>query len=115
MLISLGYPLMHTPTPWIVSDHAGRAARGWIKSVCKGFPERMVAQALGQETVEERESNAAFIVKAVNNHQKLVEALIEAEKQIEYLHEKFKPTGSGANVLAKIDIALTAAGAFPRG
>jgi hypothetical protein len=36
------------------------------------------------------------------------QALMEAEAQIEYLHEKFKPTGSGANALCRIDIALTA-------
>lgn len=36
------------------------------------------------------------------------EALMNAEQQIEYLHDKFKPTGSGHNALAKIDMALTA-------
>ena len=36
------------------------------------------------------------------------DALVEAELQIEYLHDRFEPTKSGHNVLAKIDMALTA-------
>lgn len=39
----------------------------------------------------------------------LVEALTEAKLQIEYLHEKFKATGSGNAVLAKIEAALALA------
>lgn len=41
---------------------------------------------------------------------KLVEALKNAKLQIEYLHEKFKQTGSGNHVLAQIDAALALAG-----
>lgn len=40
------------------------------------------------------------------------EALTNADAQIEYLHEKFKPTGSGMSALAKIDVALTAIDRF---
>lgn len=58
----------HTETPWETMG-----SRGDIKSVCKGFPERMVAKATGQPTSEERAANAAFIVKAVNAHDALVE------------------------------------------
>lgn len=39
----------------------------------------------------------------------LVEALEEAERQIEYLHGKFQATGSGEAVLAKIRAALAKA------
>lgn len=60
----------HTPTPWAVMGN-----RGDIKSVCKGFPETMVAKAAGQPTRDERAANAAFIVEAVNNHDALVKHL----------------------------------------
>jgi hypothetical protein len=65
----------HTPTPWARYDDGKLAARGWIKSVCKGIPEQMVAQAIGVGAIEEREANAAFIVRAVNSHDDLVKAL----------------------------------------
>ena len=38
--------------------------------------------------------------------QPLIEALREAKLQIEYLHSKFKETGSRNAVIAKIDLAL---------
>lgn len=63
----------HTPTPWALVE--GPKARGSIKSVCKGLPQSIVAQAGGQPTVEEREANAAFIVNACNAHDALVKAL----------------------------------------
>ena len=40
----------------------------------------------------------------------LLEALKEAILQIEYLHEKFSPTGSGEAVLAKAKTAIARAG-----
>lgn len=40
----------------------------------------------------------------------LEELLAEARLQIEYLHDKFKETGSGNTVIARIRLALT-----PRG
>ena len=39
----------------------------------------------------------------------LLEALKEAQLQIEYLHEKFKATGTGNTVLARIQIVLNKA------
>jgi hypothetical protein len=36
----------------------------------------------------------------------VVETLIEARNQIEYLHQKFRETGSGNTVIAKINYAL---------
>ncbi len=69
----------HTLLPWAVSSHDGQPSRGWIKSICKGFPERMVAQVLGQSTVEEREANAALIVEAVNSHAALTARVSELE------------------------------------
>lgn len=37
---------------------------------------------------------------------RLTQVLKEAERQIVYLHEKFQPTGSGENVLARIRNAI---------
>ena len=45
-------------------------------------------------------------VEIRNENDRLREALHEAERQIVYLHEKFAPTGSGEQVLAKIRAAL---------
>ncbi len=54
----------------------------------------------------EAEANAALIDRAVNAHDDLIEALREAERQIEYLHGKFQETGSGNQVLARIRAAI---------
>lgn len=51
------------------------------------------------------EANAHLIAAAPD----LYAALSEAKLQIEYLHEKFAETGSGNNMLAKIDAALAKA------
>lgn len=44
--------------------------------------------------------------EAERAQQPLIDLLDEARLQIEYLHEKFGATGSGNNVLARIDTAL---------
>jgi hypothetical protein len=62
-----------------------------------------------QSRAEQAERASAEAVEVIARD---ITALDEADAQIEYLHGKFKPTGSGANVLAKIDIAATAARAF---
>lgn len=54
----------------------------------------------------------ARLAEAMGVIERDIEALTEADTQIEYLHDKFKPTGSGMNALARIDIALTAARAY---
>lgn len=59
--------------------------------------------------VQAAEARLAEAMKVIERD---MEALTEADTQIEYLHDKFKPTGSGANAIARIDIALTAARAF---
>ena len=69
------------------------------------------------------EANAAFIVALENDFpfilaelearerklEALVEALREAELQIEYLHAKFQSTGTGEATLSRIRSALTKA------
>lgn len=42
--------------------------------------------------------------------ERLIDVLHETRLQIEYLHGKFAETGSGNAVIAKIDLALAAAG-----
>ena len=77
--------MSHTPTPWALVE--GPKARGMIKSVCRGLPQQMVAQATGQHTTEEREANAAFIVKACNEHDALRRRVVALETIIrEDLH-----------------------------
>lgn len=44
--------------------------------------------------------------EANNRADRLAEVLREARRQIEYLHDKFQATGSGAAVLARIELAL---------
>lgn len=44
--------------------------------------------------------------EAEQENEELREALTEASIQIEYLHEKFSETGSGNNILARIEKAL---------
>ncbi len=45
----------------------------------------------------------------MNASEDMYEALKEARLQIEYLHDKFKVTGTGNQVLAKIDHVLNKA------
>lgn len=69
----------HTPTPWN-NLHEGKECnevRGDGKLLAfvltKGFPLR--ANMPYPDNIEETRANTAFIVKAVNNHEKLVSAL----------------------------------------
>ena len=52
-------------------------------------------------------ANSHEVKKRWNSHPELVEALEEAKLQIEYLHGKFKETGTGNAVLTKIEQALS--------
>lgn len=63
-----------TPGPWLfqpIADHH----RGWVKSVCKGWPERIVARPEGQETADERKANAHLIAAAPELYRALEELL----------------------------------------
>lgn len=57
----------HTATPYRVEYHIGKPVIMSKKLI--------IAELVRQETSEETQRNAQFIVKAVNNHDKLVEAL----------------------------------------
>ena len=71
----------HTPTPWALMG------RGDIIGVCKGFPQKPVAKVLGQETSEERAANIDLLLKAVNNHEALVDALRTLDTLLDFSDE----------------------------
>ena len=104
-----------TPGPWVTvrngyivpADHAKRAIGGaddpevhrreYAQQIATVYHDR-----LGRG---DREANARLIAAAPD----MREALGEAERQIEYLHDKFSETGSGNAVLARIRAALAKA------
>jgi hypothetical protein len=88
----------HTPTPW--------KAERWL---IMDMSNRRIAEASIGITGEIDLANAAFIVRACNSHDELIEVLKDAILEIEYLHDKFKTTGSGNATLAKIDAAIAKA------
>jgi Holliday junction resolvasome RuvABC ATP-dependent DNA helicase subunit len=65
-----------------------------------------------EEFMNRADAAESALTEAVEVIKRDIAALDEADAQIEYLHEKFKPTGSGVTALTKIDIAATAARAF---
>jgi hypothetical protein len=50
--------------------------------------------------------HADFIVTAINSHEELTDALEDAIIQLEYLDEKFEPTGTTAATITNIQAAL---------
>ncbi len=50
--------------------------------------------------------NDVVIESLIKQNNELIELLKEAQLQIEYLHEKFGETGSGNQVLSKIQSAI---------
>ena len=75
----------HTPTPWRVGD-AGNTVFG--PKTDKPAPQ-IIADLMG--CGENRKANAAFIVRAVNSHDLLVNAL-EAVLDAGYLEGAYQPT-----------------------
>ena len=65
--------MKHTELPWHVS--LGNNNHIWAQDsvIAKCNPEQ--AEMYREKSIDEEEANAAFIVKAVNNHEKLIEAL----------------------------------------
>jgi hypothetical protein len=89
----------HTPTPWALNlnwvGHVYDVAGPDYQPIC------MVA--LDEHHHDVRLANAAFIVKAVNAHEALVEALEDARLELEAY--ELAATGEGYNNLA-INFAL---------
>lgn len=76
----------HTPTPWQLTpiDNAIRGRIYWVTAPARGHLKKIfIADAGfdvdGANTRKEADANAAFIVRACNSHDALVEALAEAE------------------------------------
>lgn len=90
-----------TPGPWRIGpdESSDEDEYGFCIAIFSEEYKNSVALRIREE------SNAHLIAAAPD----LYAALSEAKLQIEYLHEKFAETGSGNNMLAKIDAALAKA------
>ena len=69
--------MTHTPTPWAIGSHNLRAIVKDAPDIADGCDHYMLAVTSAHSLVgqDEAAANAAFIVKAVNNHERLVKAL----------------------------------------
>ena len=74
----------HTPTPWIVkhSDTIYSTVTDRLIADCEFTPHSERPHAPRSED----EANAAYIVNAVNNHERLLEALKDAQKNYSMLY-----------------------------
>jgi len=86
----------HTPGPWEVDHRINIIEPG--KGAC-------VVANVNRHRYANYEANARLIATAPE----LLAALKEAVLQIEYLHEKFKQTGSGEAVLFRARAAIAKA------
>lgn len=95
----------HTPGPWrIIEDKGALNEAYWIgpepfHSICEVRNGAEDEEYGGEET---EIANARLIAAAPE----LLEACREALLQIEYLHDKFKATGSGNGVLARLEATI---------
>lgn len=66
-----GFEVKHTPTPWVRTSPIYRDGEGiWHCSItANGYP----LATLNGRTAEEVEANAAFIIKACDEHEELLE------------------------------------------
>jgi hypothetical protein len=115
----------HTPTPWMTHRAGEMLPDDWMIVADMGLTPNgiqqvsTVARALSiRQTPETTAANAAFIVKAVNNHEALVQALKTARARIEYLGAACNDPRHFQNnadvVLPNIDRVLDLVGS-PRG
>ena len=72
--------MKHTPTPWTINTRASSLVEYGRRSICTcgGYSDGT------EETHDENLANAEFIVKAVNNHYQLLEALEACVKEIPF-------------------------------
>lgn len=93
----------HTPTPW-------QAPSDVPEGIFSADADQLLiaTTTYTPHDLGVRAANAAFIVLAVNNHDRLVKALEEAEIQLAYLDMKY-PTGTTPPVLARVRAALSPA------
>jgi hypothetical protein len=100
----------HTPTPWFPGRTFGRGistvdaidpADGQLFAVCEVFGVNKM-----DEACEVSNANAAFIVRAVNSHERLVAALREAEGVIAEVCVDQHPDNVCCHVLRQVRAAL---------
>jgi len=91
---------MNTPTPW-------KASKNDEFCIVESVNRKLIADASGHidMTDDEAEANAALIVRAVNSHQSLIDALSEAVN----LFRGGDLTNEQAHALWKADAALALA------
>ena len=101
--------MKNTPTPWEVfawkSEDGAKAAEHHIRSVSG----QLIARAYKRNlSLVESESNADFIVRAVNSHDELLDAVYEANKYFAYCRENLKGERSEQEVIDQCDVAQMA-------
>lgn len=94
----------HTPGSWQYDGSVGVYRDGDTDDISN-----LVALVYSSDLMGNIAHNARLISAAPD----MAEALINAQLQIEYLHDKFKETGTGNAVIAQIEAALKKAGVLP--
>ena len=67
--------MKHTPTPWNYDITAGNSFSIYCEGTIKTIASVLFKDVNYMPNEKEAEANAKFIVKAVNSHDKLIEAL----------------------------------------
>lgn len=100
----------HSPLPWYVSGVRSRQSGTPYLSIVAG-DEKTYVQVLYSDSTPElmaaSHADAAFICKAVNNHDALVEALTQLRKSVAKLRSMDFPPGI-VEAMLKADDALKA-------
>ena len=94
----------HTPTPW-ASDIVPASDWGpaYVRSIVGPDGRTIRVHGLALSSGDEPEANADLIVRAVNSHDALVAALLEARATM------LSPAGAYEPVINKIDAAIALA------
>jgi hypothetical protein len=107
----------HTPTPWIIDENEPTRIIGHGDKY--GNESLLVAEICCGPSDERDTANAAFIVQAINSHDRLVEALREMVTMVKYLGKReslrepvvymedcpYEPTTEGT-IIARAEAAL---------
>tara|TARA_R110000822_G_scaffold38988_2_gene107533 strand:+ start:2262 stop:2603 length:342 start_codon:yes stop_codon:yes gene_type:complete len=104
----------HTPGPWLVENKTVYAlnvsdTNRFSALIQGGFINQSRDGGFERTSEGELLANARHIVHCVNNHDALIEALLDAKAQITYLQSKFQKTGTGEATISRISAALSAA------
>lgn len=94
----------HTPTPWRAMEMGSEGARLFQVTTDKRQAMKHIADVMARDTLTDF-ANAAFIVRAVNAHDELVEALEDARNVIKHSVRRDVFTYK-QHILDKIDTAL---------